>query len=104
MVKQRTILLVSLFAHPGQEAGLREFEAAAAHIMARHGGRIERVLHPTGATPSTDLPTEVHLVSFPDDASFAAYRADPALAALAPLRQASIARTTILFADEGEGY
>ena len=101
---QRIVLLVSLFPHPGQGAGLRQFEAAAARIMARYGGRIERVLHPTDAIPSADLPYEVHVVSFPDDASFAAYRADTDLAALAPLRQASIARTAIIFATEGEPY
>ena len=98
------VLLISLFAPLGQEDGLRQFEAAAARIMARYGARIERVLRPTATTPPADLPTEVHVVSFPDDASFAAYRADPDLAALAPLRQASIVRTTIIFAAEGEAY
>ena len=98
------ILIVSLFIHPGQELAFQEFEAAAARIMGRHGGRIERVIRPARAVPEREVPHEVHLVSFPDEPTFAAYRADAELAELAALRQAAIARTEILFGVEGEAY
>lgn len=98
------LVIVSLVIHPGQEIAFRQFETQAARIMARHGGRIERVIRPTGGMPAGELPHEFHLVSFPSPDDFAAYRADPDLAALAPLRQAAIARTTIVVGAEGEAY
>ena len=103
-MNNRLILLVSLFAHPGQEVAFREFETAAARIMGRYGGRIERVIRPGRVVPEGAVPHEVHLVSFPDEAAFAAYRADAELAGLAALRQAAIARTEMIFGVEGEPY
>ncbi len=44
-------------------------------IMARHSGVLERRLR------SADGQTEIHVVSFPGPAAFAAYRADPVRAA-----------------------
>lgn len=98
------VLVVSLYVRPGQEGAFRAFESAAARIMGRYGGRIERVIRPVEMTPVGELPHEVHLVSFPDGAAFAAYRADAELAGLAALRQMAIARTEILIGHEGEPY
>jgi hypothetical protein len=47
---------------------------------------------------------EVHLVTFPNEQALAAYQADPALRALAPLREASVVRTEILTGEEGPDY
>ena len=68
--------------------------------MARYGGRIERRIQPKvdgGAPRSTSLapPDEMHVVRFPDAASFASYRADAELAALAELRAAAIRETVV---------
>jgi uncharacterized protein (DUF1330 family) len=98
------ILLVSLFIHPGQETAFREFESAASRIMGRYGGRIERVIRPERVVPEGSVPHEVHLVSFPGDDAFTAYRADAELVGLAALRQTAIARTEILLGTEGEPY
>jgi uncharacterized protein (DUF1330 family) len=103
-MSNRLILLVSLFIHPGQEVAFREFESAAARIMGQYGGRIERVIRPGRVMPEGEVPHEVHLASFPDEAAFAAYRADAELVGLAALRQAAIARTEIIFGVEGEPY
>jgi hypothetical protein len=100
-MEKALLLLVSLYIHPGQEAPFRAFETAAARILARYGGRIERVIRPERAMPEAPLPHEIHLVSFPDEAAFAAYRADAELAAL---RQAAIARTEIILGTEGQPY
>ena len=89
-----------LTVRPGAEAAFRDFEARAAVVMARHGGRVERT---TRLTATGDSPVdsgdagfrEVHLVFFPDEAAFAAYRADPALAELAALRASCIEATVI---------
>ncbi|MCC7264640.1 MAG: DUF1330 domain-containing protein [Candidatus Latescibacteria bacterium] len=98
------LLLARLFIHPGQEEAFRQFETVAARIMARHGGRIERVIRPLSALPESPLPHEIHLVSFPSQEHFAAYRADAELAALAPLRQQAIARTELVIGVEGEPW
>ena len=98
------VLVVSLFIHPGQEDAFRRFETHAARIMGRYGGQIERVIRPTGGSPGEALPHEIHLVSFPSPATFAAYRADAELAALAPLRHAAIAQTGIVIGEEGPPY
>jgi hypothetical protein len=98
------LLLVHLFVRPGREGEFRRFETEAAHVMRRHGGRIERVIRPKALPPGVPLPSEIHLVWFPGMGAFEAYRADPALADLATLRQAVITRTEIVVGEEGEPY
>jgi uncharacterized protein (DUF1330 family) len=84
---------------------LRRFETAAAKIMARHGGAIERTVV-IDASPGDDAETfrELHLVRFPDEAALRAYRADPELAALAALREAAIVATEIWTGTDGPTY
>lgn len=96
------ILLVQLFVHPGQETALRQFEQHAAQIMQKYGGRLEHVIHPIAweQTVAADCPYEIHLVRFPTLEQFEAYRHDPDLAQLLPLREAAIARTEILHCQE----
>lgn len=62
--------------------------------MATHGGRIERAFR-VNAPSDSDEPFEVHLVSFPDEAAFSAYRNDAQIVALAKERERLIARTEI---------
>jgi len=87
-------LLAALYIHPGREAEFDQFETAAARIMARHGGAIDRRIRITRAA-GDNLPHEVHLVSFPDDASIQRYRADPELQGLAELRARAIRETVV---------
>jgi hypothetical protein len=102
--KRPIVLLVQLFIHPGRDAEFHRFETEAARIMRRHGGRIERVIRPTGPGRADVLPHEVHLVSFTSHAGFDAYRADPELKALGGLRESAIARTEVLVGTDGESY
>jgi hypothetical protein len=100
---QAVVLLVQLFVHPGRAIELRRFETEAARIMRRHGGRIERVIRPVG--PQVEAtPHEIHVVSFASTAGFDAYRADPELLALAPLRESAIARTEVTVGVDGPLY
>jgi hypothetical protein len=100
------VLLVAILtvrrAHAGE---FRRFEDAAARIMARHGGAIERAVV-LDAAPGDDPETfrELHLVRFPDATALGAYRADPALAALAALRAAAIASTELWTGADGPVY
>lgn len=75
------------------ERGLASFEAyedAVLPLLAEHGGRLERRLR------TLDDRVEVHLLSFPDEAALAAYRADPRRSAAAPLLAASGAEAELL--------
>lgn len=89
------ILVVILTIREGALEKFRRYEAEAARIMERHGGRIERAIFIPPEQPG--LPArEVHIVSFESSAGFEAYRQDPALLALAPLRTEAIAETQLL--------
>jgi hypothetical protein len=98
------VLVVSLFVHPGREAEFHRFETEAARIMRRHGGRIDRVIRPTGSAPESTPPHEIHVVTFRSAAALEAYRADAELRALGPLRESAIARTEVTIGTEGEPY
>jgi GNAT superfamily N-acetyltransferase len=81
----------------------RAFERHAAAVMAVHGGRIERTVVVSPAdTP--DLVKEIHVVTFPDEPAFLAYRSDPRLATLGHLRAASVVHTEVLAGEDGPGY
>jgi antibiotic biosynthesis monooxygenase (ABM) superfamily enzyme len=98
------VLVVSLFVHPGREAEFHRFETEAARIMRRHAGRIDRVIRPTGSAPESSRPHEIHVVTFATAVAFEAYRADPELRALGPLRESAIARTEVTVGVDGEPY
>lgn len=81
----------------------REFERYAAGVMVRYGGRIER----TVVVAPADVPglvKEVHVVTFPDERTFRAYRDDPRLAERAHLREASVVSTEVLVGEDGPDY
>jgi uncharacterized protein (DUF1330 family) len=78
------------------------YERTAARVMRRYGGEVTR----TVALPCVDpaMIEELHLVTFPDAETFAAYQRDPELVAAAPLRAASIATTQVVIGAEGPDY
>jgi hypothetical protein len=61
------------------------YEAAVLPLLAEHGGRLERRLRAAGGG------LEAHVVTFPGQAEFDAYRADSRRAAATPLLEASAA-------------
>jgi len=84
---------------PGRLDAFRVYEGRTAAIMARHGGAIERAVYLPG-----DPPRELHVLRFPDEQAFSAYRADPALAALAPPRESVVLATEIHLGEDGPKY
>lgn len=88
-------LVVRLWLHP--ETNIAEYEAferKAAELMKSHTGKIERVFRSEN-TQTSDEPFEIHLVVFPDEAAFEAYRSDSRIATLAQKRERLISRTEI---------
>lgn len=97
------VLVVLLTVRRAELDAFRRFERGAAAVMAGHGGRIERVVALAPA-PGDALCREVHLVRFPSEQALAAYRQDPALDALRPLRERSVVQTEILAGEDGPDY
>ena len=100
---KRLTLIAALYLHPGREAEFAQFEAAAAEIMQRYGGMIERRI---GVAPDSGqhLPYEVHVLSFRDERSFQAYRTDPDLQVLSALRALAIRETVLWFGTDLPAY
>src|SRR5688500_11035668 len=78
----------------------RAFEAHAAEVMKKHGGKLERtvVVFPDG---SPELIREIHVVTFPSENAFAAYRKDERLAKFAHLREQSVVQTELFVGEDG---
>jgi antibiotic biosynthesis monooxygenase (ABM) superfamily enzyme len=97
------VTLVVVLAVRAAAAGVfRDFERRAATIMRDHGGAIERTVVIPGA--GADIFREVHIVTFPDDHAFEAYRSDPRLAAIAHLREQAVVSTEVLMGHDGPDY
>ena|SRR5687767_4233876 len=81
----------------------RAFERHAAGVMKKHGGQIERtvVVVPDG---SLEVIREIHVVTFPNEEAFAAYRKDEQLAEFAHLRDQSVVHTELFVGEDGPSY
>ena len=89
-------LLVQLWAVPGREQLLVEYEDLVLPRLAPHGARI---LQRVRATDTTDGPFETHLLEFPSEGALDEYMADPERIALSELRERAIARTALVRVD-----
>jgi hypothetical protein len=74
----------------GRLADFDAYERAVLPLLGDYGGNLEQRLR----TP--DNRVEIHVVSFPDEADFAAYRADPRRMAAQPLLESSGATHELL--------
>jgi uncharacterized protein (DUF1330 family) len=80
----------------------REFEHEAARILRKHGGELERVL--VMRTVESEPYREVHVMSFPSEDAYEAYRVSPELAAFLPMRERSVVKTELCKVEEGSRY
>jgi len=87
-------LIVALFINPDRHAEFESFEARAAEIMSRFGGRIERRIR-CSTKDDSSVPDEVHIVTFPDLESYNRYRESPEIQALASQRAIAIRKTIV---------
>ena len=95
--------VVSLWIRFGAVAEFEAYERNAARIMRKYGGAIEKVIR-TGQENSPEIPFEIHLVSFPSQEQFAAYRADLELVSLAADRESAILKTVVIPGVGGPAY
>jgi len=78
----------------------QEFEDSAFAIMHRHRGRVCEVSKNHASLGAE--PHEVHVLEFPDEQAFEAYRTDKDLLSMAPLRAECIEKTDIVIVTDGD--
>src|SRR5436853_6417133 len=88
---------------PTRQAEFEAYERKAARIMRKYGGSIEKVIR-TGQEGWSENPFEIHVVGFPDQEKFAAYRADQEVASIAADREAVILKTIAITGIAGPTY
>jgi uncharacterized protein (DUF1330 family) len=81
----------------------RAFERKAASVMARYGGSIERTVVIPPANDDLHF-REIHIVTFPDEVAFTAYRDDDELRDAEALRHESVVKTEIMIGEDGPDY
>lgn len=84
---------------------IAEFEREAIPMLREHGAELLSAFRPEPATGGgAAAPDEVHVLRFPSQAAFAAYRADRRLARLSGVRQRVIARSEVLVSRQRVDY
>jgi len=74
---ERYLVAVTLYVRRGREGEFRDFEDKALAIGARHGCEVVRAARLSSEACDSEAPYEFHLLSFPSEAAFSAFRADP---------------------------
>lgn len=98
-------ILVRLWIRQGFEAEFEAYERKVSRIMARYGGLIERVIRTSrGADGTSNEPFEVHVLRFPSQALYDAYRDDAERRSLSGERAGIIADTDTLVGAPGPTY
>ena len=93
------VIIAHLFIHPGQEAAFHAYESQALACLRAHGGEVLAAFRPWPDASGKPTPDEIHVLRIGSQEQFAAFRADPALAALTDLRARAIARTEIFLSQ-----
>lgn len=96
-------VLAKLWIHGGRETEFEAYERKVARIMARYGGVIECAIRPSRAS-EPDAPYEIHVLKFPSQALYNAYRNDPERLSLSGERDSVITRTDVLVGTAGPAY
>ena len=103
-MKGRYVLVVSLWLRGDNVVAFEDFERRASSLLARHGGRIERVIRPLWTVGDADTPFEIHIVSFAEQQGYTDYRADPDVRRLAEERERIISRTSVVAGSDVKVY
>jgi uncharacterized protein (DUF1330 family) len=82
-----------LWANPGREAALSDYEDRVLALLPDHGAFLLSRVRSDG---TNGHPLEVQLFGFPSEEALDAYLADPRRTALAPERDAAVARTELM--------
>jgi len=94
-------LCVLLWAQPGAQAALTEYEDRVLRLVPDHGGRVvhrgrNSGVQGGGGGGADGQPAEIQFIDFPSQGALDAYMADPRRTALAAERDRAVARTEII--------
>jgi uncharacterized protein (DUF1330 family) len=84
---------------PGREAAFETFEQVAIPLISRYNGRLLLRIRPDTSSfieGETELPYEIHLVTFPSEKDFEDFGKDPERASMLHLKQASVDRIVLI--------
>ena len=101
MAKPPHYILVRLWIRKGLEREFEAYERKVSRIMARYGGVIERAIRTSGAS---DEPFEVHLLRFPSDELYDAFRDDAERRSLSGERAGIVTSSDSLVGTPGPVY
>ena len=101
----RFTIIVFLYATKKGLLALQSFEQKVLPLLEKHGGRLDAAFTPNPETTSVDdRPDEIHVLSFPSEAAFVAYREDPKLLALSEERTKAIRNTQFIAGNAVTSY
>ena len=101
---QNSVMVVATVTiRPDAYETFRAFERLAVGIMARYGGKVERVIVADRREQGGKL-KEVHVVSFPDEDRMMAYLSDEELDGHIHLREASALHTELIIGVDATEY
>jgi uncharacterized protein (DUF1330 family) len=86
-------LCVLLWANPGHERALAEYEDRVLALLHDHGAELLKRVRSSG---EEGHPLEVQLIRLPSDGALFSYLADPRRKALTAARDAAVARTEMM--------
>ncbi|WP_283560535.1 hypothetical protein [Paenarthrobacter sp. PH39-S1] len=86
-------LCVLLWATPGNETALSQYEDSVLDLVAKHGGRVVSRVRRVGEGPG---PLEVQVIHMPGESALQDYMEDPERGVLAGLHSKVVARTELL--------
>lgn len=90
------LVAVTLYVRRGRELEFHDFEARALGVAARHGGALLRAARLAERAKDEEAPYEFHLLAFPSEEAFAAFRADPERAAMREEAERVLVRTDVV--------
>jgi uncharacterized protein (DUF1330 family) len=97
------LLCVMLWAVPGEDASLIEYEDRVLERVPVHGGEVLSRVRTLEGADREDAPLEIHLLRFPSQQALDAYMGDPQRSRLASLRERSISHTQVLQVGQVSG-
>jgi len=93
----RFTVIAFLYATENGLVGIQKFEKKVLPLLKQHNGRLDHAFTPAPELSiMDDAPDEVHVLSFPSEAAFTAYRKDPQHLALRDERTKAIRKTRII--------
>jgi|SRR6185503_10665790 uncharacterized protein (DUF1330 family) len=88
-----------VYIKPGQESTFEAFEQVAIPLISRYRGRLLLRIRPDTSSfieGETQLPYEIHLVTFPSEKDFEGFGEDPERASMLHLKETAVDRIVLI--------